>query len=80
MPGRAAPTGARFAEPDTVAMNIDHRPPTPIHGNYLHVHENESMKNQQSGYDQSTFIGDNTIIDGLSQQNEPSLTNANANS
>ena len=63
-----------------MAMTIDHRPPTRIHGNYLHVHENKSMKNQQSKYEQSTFIGNNTIIDGLSQENEPSLTNANVNS
>ena len=61
-------------------MSLGHRPSSPIHANYLPVHENESMENQQSEYDQSTFIVDNTLIGGLSQENEPSLTNANANS
>ena len=79
MQGRAAPTRIRFAEPDTVAMNIDHHPPSPIHGKHLPLHEND-MENQQSEYDQSTFIGDDTIIGGLSQENVPSLTNASTNS
>ena len=79
MQGRAAPTRIRFAESDTVAMNIDHRPPSPIHGKNLPLHEND-MENQQSEYDQSTFISDDTIIGGLSQENVPSLTNASTNS
>ena len=75
MQGRAFPSGIRFAKPDTVAMDIDHRPSSLIHGKYMRAHEN-GMENQQSEYDQSTSIVDDTIIGGLSQENEPSLTNA----
>ena len=77
---QGALTGIRFAETDTVVMNIDHRPACLIHRNYPRVHVHESMENQQFDYDQSTFIGDNTVIGGLSQENEPSLTIAIANS
>ena len=77
MPGRAAPTRIQFAKPDTVEMNIDYHPPSSIHGKHLCPHENDIMENQQSEYDQSTFIGDDTIIGGLSQESEPFLTNAN---
>ena len=77
---QAAPTGTRFAETDTVVMNIDHRPACLIHRNYPRVHVHESIENQQFEYDQSTFIGDNTVIGGLSPENEPSLTIAIANS
>ena len=70
----------RFAEPDTVAMNLDQRPPSPIHGNYPGINEHEFMESQQAEYDQSTLIGDNTVIGGLSQENELSLTNAKAHS
>ena len=80
MLGRAAQTRIQFVKPDTVEMNIDYHPPSSIHGKHLCLHENNIMENQQSEYDQSTFIGGDTIIGGLSKENEPSLTNANTNS
>ena len=78
MPDRVSPPRMRFAEP--VAMNIDQRPPSPIHGNYPHINDHEFMENLQPEYDQSTIIGEDTVIGGLSQGNEPPLTDANTHS
>ena len=80
MPDRVSPPRMRFAEP--VAMNIDQRPPSPIQGNYPHINQHEFMENPQPEYDQSTMIGEDTVIGGLSQGNEPPppLTDANTHS
>ena len=78
MSDRVSPPRMRFAEP--VAMNIDQRPPSPIHGNYPHINDHEFMENLQPEYDQSTIIGEDTVIGGLSQGNEPPLTDANTHS
>ena len=59
-------------------MNIDQRPPSPIYGNTSHA----NMYNDESaqinplesimdnpGSEQSTMIGDTTVIGGVSQVN-----------
>ena len=59
-------------------MNIDQRHPSPIYGNMSHanMYNDESalmnplesmMDNPGSAYEQSTMIGDTTVIGGVSQ-------------
>ena len=66
-------------------MNIDQRPPSPIYGNMSHanMYNDESaqmnplesmMDNPGSAYEQSTMIGDTTVICGVRQVN-PDLEN-----
>ena len=57
-----------FSEP--ISMDIDQRPQSPISSELSQLNEQDSLMANQP-YEQSTLIGDNTVIGGLSQGSDP---------